>query len=499
MLKDFLFVLFIAVTLSGYAQKVKRIELINAEVLEYDESKGNKIKRLRGEVIFKHEGLTMYCDSAYLASSTNTLDAFSNVYIKEGDSLHIYGDYLNYNGNTKLSELVNNIRLEHAGMVLTTDHLKYDLNSGIAYYFNGGSIIDGDNRLTSKTGFYNSSTHTLFFNDSVFLVNPEYTMESDTLQYNTKNKTAFFKGPTTILSDENTIYCKNGWYDTARNRSMFSNSATILTKEKSITADSIYYFRNTGHGLAYGNITVHDSIEGIIINGDLAEYFESEEKTMVTINAMLTEIYETDSLFLHADTFRTTLDSMGQKVIMAYNKVRFYKPNLQGICDSISYTFTDSIIHLFHNPVLWSESNQMKADFIQLYSGTDGIEFLEFDNNAFISSLVDSGKYNQIKGKDMWGYFQNNDLHKIKVQGNGQTIYYPKNDNGSIIGVNKADCSDMWIYVSDNNIDKISFLTKPAATLFPLEDVSKEELMLKGFEWNGNQRPLNKQDIFNWR
>jgi hypothetical protein len=141
----------------------------------------------------------------------------------------------------------------------------------------------------------------------------------------------------------------------------------------------------------------------------------------------------------------------------------------------------------------------MKADFIQLYSGTDGIEFLEFDNNAFISSLVDSGKYNQIKGKDMWGYFQNNDLHKIKVQGNGQTIYYPKNDNGSIIGVNKADCSDMWIYVSDNNIDKISFLTKPAATLFPLKDVSKEDLMLKGFEWNGNQRPLNKQDIFNWR
>ena len=220
---------------------------------------------------------------------------------------------------------------------------------------------------------------------------------------------------------------------------------------------------------------------------------------MVTKNAMLTEIYADDSLFLHADTFKTSLDSSGHKLIRAYNKVRFYKTNLQGICDSISYTFRDSTIHLFNNPILWSEANQMRADFIRIYSGKNGIELLEFNQNSFISSLMDSGQFNQIKGKDMWGYFLDNDLKKIKVLGNGQTIYYPKNEDESILGVNKADCSDMWIYVSDNNIDKISFLTKPAATLYPLTEIPKEELIMKGFEWNANQRPVDKLDIFKWR
>jgi len=499
MIKKLPFWILCTIGVAGFSQDIKRIELVNAEVLEYDESKGDKIKRLKGDVVFKHDGLTMYCDSAYLSSATNTLDAFSNVRIMQGDSLQIDGDYLNYKGNTKRSELINNIRLKHLDMVLTTNHLIHDMNTGIATYFNGGEITDADNRLTSKTGNYNSSNYTLFFKDSVYLENPEYTMKSDTLNYNTKTKTAYFQGPTSIISNQNKIYCKNGWYDTPDNSSMFSDQATIFTGKNSITADSMYYYRNQGHGIAYGNVIMHDSIEGVIISGGFADYYELEDRALVTKNAMLTDIYAEDSLFLHADTFKTSLDSTGHKLILAYHKVRFYKTNLQGVCDSISYSFKDSTIHLFNNPFLWSEANQMKADFIRIYSGEKGIELLEFNQNAFISSRVDSGLYNQIKGKDMWGYFLNNDLKKIKVLGNGQTIYYPKNNNESIIGVNTADCSDMWIYVNENNIEKISFLTQPAATLYPLNEIAKEELILQGFKWNGYQRPLNRHDIFIWR
>ena len=381
MMKIIPFMVLCIIGFAGFSQEIKRIELINAEVLEYDESKGDKIKRLKGDVVFKHEGLTMYCDSAYLSSATNTLDAFSNVRILQGDSLQIYGDYLNYKGNLKQAELINNIRLKHLDMVLTTNHLIHDMNTGIASYFNGGEITDVDNHLTSKTGHYNSTTYTLFFKDSVILINPEYRMESDTLNYNTNTKTAFFQGPTNIVSDQNKIYCKNGWYHTPGNSAMFSDQATIFTGKKSITADSMYYYRNQGHGIAYGNVMLHDSVEQIMINGGFADYYELEDRALVTKNAMLTDIYTDDSLFLHADTFKTSLDTNGHKLILAFNKVRFYKTNLQGVCDSISYSFKDSTIHLFNNPLLWSESNQMKADFIRIYSGEKGIGLWPVQSN----------------------------------------------------------------------------------------------------------------------
>ena len=207
MLHKILFVVFILSIATSFAQKPKNIELLNADVLEYDEAKGEKIKKLKGNVVFKHQNAKMYCDSAYLISETNTLEAFNNVRIEEGDSLNIYGDYLNYDGNTGIAEILENVRLYHNDMLLTTNILNQNLKTKVASYINGGKITDKKNSLTSISGFYYSKTHNYFFKDSVVLINPEYQMNSDTLQYNTKTKVSYFHGPTTIISKENTIHC----------------------------------------------------------------------------------------------------------------------------------------------------------------------------------------------------------------------------------------------------------------------------------------------------
>ena len=550
MIKKFTVLLVLVVSHFASAQKPTKIELVHANTLEYDESRAlgsSKVKRLIGKVIFKHDNVLLHCDSAYLYSETNTLEAFSNVHIEEGDSLNLYGDFLKYDGNTKKAELHGNVKLLQNDMTLTTEHLNQDLNTNIGRYYDGGNIIDSENNLYSTIGHYYSNTREFFFKDSVVLINPEYTMNSDTLRYNTISEIAYFFEPTTIKSKENLIYCENGWYDTKNDLSQFNKNAFIQSKEHTIRGDSLFYDKNKGYGQAFKNIEITDTVENIIINGDYAEFFEENEITIITGKAMLTQVYDEDSLFLHADTLKATYDSTGNhRILYAFNKAKFYKHDLQGKCDSLIYSYRDSTIRLYNEPVLWTEENQLTAMYIEIKTGDDGVRALRLDTNAFIISKspppappkggesvsADSTEaqrskspamkkghsersekppadstyhamgseggaaFNQIKGKNMKGYFIDNQLYKIEVTGNGQTIYYAQEDDGSFIGVNKIDCSDMMILVKDNTIDKITFITEPEATLYPMGELDPKELLLRDFKWLEEKRPRKKEDIF---
>lgn len=481
-------------------KKPAKIKLQNADVFEYVEKDGTKTRRLIGNVVFKHENVLMSCDSAFLYSKSNTLDAYGNVKINKVDGVKIIGDSLKYDGDSKMANIKGNVILTHNDILLSTTSMNYDINKNVATYTNWGKIIDKENVLTSRIGIYYADNKDFFFKDSVHLENPEYNMTADTLRYNTGSEIAFFLGPTTITADENTIYCENGWYDTKHNLSQFNKHAKIFSNSKSISGDSLFYNRGKGYGKAINNVVIWDTVQNLIISGDFAEYFEENDEVVVSENAVLIDIYEEDTLFLHADTLRTGFDTTGEhKILLAYNKVRFYKPDLQGKCDSMVFFYQDSTINLFSDPIIWSEQNQMTADFINLKRGDSGIESLSFENNSFIVSQVDSNMYNQIKGKNMLGLFIDNDLRRIKVTGNGETVYYAQEEDSSYVGVNKAICSDMIIYVEENNIKKITFIKQPTATLYPIDELSKQELELKGFIWLEEKRPLSKEDIFIWK
>lgn len=482
----------------GLAQKVKKIQLKNANSLEFDRSLGNDAKRLIGNVAFEHEGVMMYCDSAYLYNN-NSLDAFSNIRIQQGDSLSLFGDFLKYDGNNKKAEVQKNITLRDRDMTLTTDFLTYDMKSSTATYVNGGKIVSKENTLTSKVGYYNSKSREFTFKKDVVLTNPQYVMNCDTLRYNTFSKISFFHGPTTIKAQGNYIYCENGYYDTQKDISQFSRNAYIITNEQTLKGDSIYYDRKKGIGKAYKNITIRDSLQNIFITGNYAEHHELIDKSVVTQNAVLMQAYDKDTLYLHADTLMaitTKKDSAKEnKILFAYHKVKFYKSDLQGKCDSLVYNYGDSTMHLYKEPVLWSDENQLTAQDVMIKTGKGKIIYLEMLTSAFIISKEDTIMFNQIKGKKMKGYFTNNQLTKIHVEGNGQTIYYAE-DNNKAIGVNKAECSDIVLYLKEQQVEKITFITQPDATLYPMGELNKKELFLDGFIWKGTERPQNKNEIY---
>jgi lipopolysaccharide export system protein LptA len=500
-----LFLLLFVVVLTNccsFAQQSKQIEIIQAGSLEGVKMNGIEVRRLVGDVIFKQESTYMYCDSALFYESTNSIDAYGTIRI-EGPSAKLYGDYLHYDGNNKYADITGKVvRMTDGKMDLTTTAMQYDLEKDIGNYQVGGKVVDKDNVLTSKKGYYYAQERMVFFKEDVVLTNPRYKMYSDTLKYHMPYSTTYFFGPSNIYStgtDSAHIYCENGWYNTKTEKSRFSKNAYIESKENKLSGDSILYDRLEKIGIAYNNVQIVDTNQKVIISGDYAWLNEITGISFVTGNGLLTKAFDVDSMYLHADTLYAKQDSSTkQKTYFAYHKVRIFKTDLQGQCDSLVYSSTDSTIWFYTNPVLWSNNNQLTADKISLLLVGSEIKRMNLYANSFIAGFEDSMRFNQIKGREMIGYFVDNKLSTIDVTGNGQSIYYIRNKKQQITGVNQADCSNMLIRIKENKVSKISLINKADATLFPVKETDPAQMRLKDFKWKGHLQPLTKSDVFLW-
>lgn len=491
---------FLLVVLMNYsvAQKKEQIEIIQANDLFFGERNGQKAQRLIGAVIFKHKDALMYCDSAFLYPKTNVIDAFGSVQINQGDTLNLYGDFLNYDGNTQLAIVTGKlVRLISSDFTLTTDRLLYNREENIASYYTGGLIEskNDSNVLVSRIGYYFANDQLFTFKDSVVLTNPDFRMESDTLKYFTTTEMVNFLGPTTIYGDSNLIYCERGWYDTQKDQSQYFDNAYLISDGKKLEGDILYYDRAKGLGKADGNIQITDTVENIIITGEHGRVFELSDSAIVTDSSLLIQVFDNDSLFMHADTFKVFKTAEGEQKLFAYYGVRIFKSDLQGVCDSIVYSISDSTIKLFTDPVLWSEENQLTADRIDIRTANNKIHSLFLDQNSFIISALDDVRFNQIKGKEMTGYFKDSKLSKIKVKGNGQTTYFAQDEAEKFIGVNVAVSSDIDITIKDKKINTITFLKQPEAIMHPMGELDPElDLRYKGFNWRITEKP-NRKDI----
>lgn len=489
-----LLMLLVLLTIPVCSQKVAQVQF-SANTTEVDAKLGKDTRRLLGNVVFEHAGAKMYCDSAYFYAKRNSLDAFNNVYINQGDTVHLYGEHLFYDGNTKIAQVRNNVKLINRETTLTTQSLDYDISAGVGYYTNHADIVNKENDLKSRIGHYYTRSDMFDFQDSVVVVNPSYTIYSDRMKYNTKSRITFFSGPTEIIGDSSYIYCEKGWYNTVTDISQLNQNALVRNTKQIIKGDSLYYEKLTGFGRAVNNVEIVDNKQNIILRGNFGIYHELSDYARLTDHAQFIQVTSEDTLYLHADTLLSEVDTAGTKFIKAYYGVRLFKSNFQGKCDSMAYSMTDSVIRLYDEPVLWSDENQLTAEYIEIQTEKRQAKTMFLKRSSFIISQEDSTKYNQIKGKNMTCHFRNNQLYRIDVNGNGQTVYYPEDKDG-FIGANKAECSDLRIFLIDGKINTISFLVKPDAVLHPIESAPVEELILKGFQWLEKLRPLDKEDIF---
>jgi lipopolysaccharide export system protein LptA len=496
LLPVFVLTFFILISSFSFAQEKKMVEILKTGYAESVTGLGVNTQRLVDSVLIRHEDILMWCDTAYMYTGTNKVDAIGKVHISQGDTLDLYANYVFYNGDIGFARAWNDVSLINKSTTLTSDTLEYDLENNITYFDDNGKIVDSTTTITSETGKYFIDDNQIYFYNKVVGYNEDFTLKSDTVMYNTETGKMFVDGPTTITDSVNTLYTEKGWYDSKTGETELKKKSIIYGETQELQAQYIKYNKETGTGFARGKVRIEDAGNTSIVLGNVVEYSENLETAIVTDSAVYITYTESDSLFLHADTLKTVPDTIpGEKIVTAYRGVRFFKTDIQGLCDSLVYFTKDSVIQLHQNPVIWSEIHQLSADLIEMKQVLNGADELHLTNNSFIISKQDSNQFDQIKGKEMIGFIVNQELDKIDVNGNGQTLYYAREEN-EIIGLNKAESSKISIRFKEGKIFKIILVKSPEGELKPLLELTAEDKKLSGFDWKIKQRPLTKHDIF---
>lgn len=490
-------------TVPAPENKKTKVFLIHADLGKADKLERPGVQVLIGNVSFRHDSMYMYCDSALLFEATNSMEAFSNVRMEQGDTLFIYSDYLYYDGMTQIAQLRENVKMINRNTTLLTDSLNYDRLYDLGYYFEGGTLMDEENVLTSDWGEYSPATKQSVFNHDVKLVNPKFVLTSDTLKYNTDSKIATILGPSNIVSDNNHIYSERGFYNTLTEQAELMDRSVLTNDGKKMTGDSLFYDRKVGYGEAFDNIQMTDSINKNMLTGDYCFYNELTDSAFATKRAVAIDYSQGDSLYMHGDTlllvsYHLNTDSVF-RLMKAFHKVRMYRTDVQGVCDSLVYNSKDSCLTMFYDPILWNEGQQLLGEEIKIYMNDSTIDWAHIINQALTVEMKDSIHYNQVSGKEMKAYFENGDMRKVEVIGNVMIGFYPEEKDSVMIGFNSGEGSLMHIFMKERKMEKALLIGKSNGVMYPMDQIPPDKMRLPTFAWFDYVRPLNKEDIFDWR
>ena len=481
-----------------------RVYIIHSDMLSYDQYKNPDAQILNGHVQFKHNGAKLFCDSAHFYEASNSFEAFGNVKMYQGDTLTLFSDYAYYDGNEQMAEARFNVVLTHRKSKLYTDSLNFDRLYNIGYFFEGGKLVDNGSVLTSDWGEYDTKTRMAVFNYDVRLRNKKFYLTSDTLYYDTGKSLAHVIGPSNITSGNSHIYTENGYYNTKTDYSELFGRSVMKDKGKSVIGDSVYYDSKTGTSEAFGNVIYTDSINKNKLTGDYCWYDENTGYAMATKRAVAIDFSQKDSLYMHANTFKIytfniNTDSVYRK-IHAYNHVRAYRIDVQAVCDSLVYNSKDSCMTMYRDPIVWNGNQQLLGEEIKVFMKDSTVNRAHVIGQALsVEQMPDTIHYNQISSKEMLAYFNNGELNEVESIDNVQIIYYPIDDSDStIIGLNYTETTKMRMFLENRKMKKI-WMPKATGTLYPLPQVPPGKFFLQNYAWFDYIRPLDKDDIFDWR
>ena len=483
----------------------ERVYLKHADMLrfnQYGEHAGAQI--LNGNVAFLHKGALLTCDSAYFYQESNSFKAFGHVKMRQGDTLSLTSDYAFYDGDNQMAEARHNVLLRHRGTKLYTDSLNYDRLYNIGYFFEGGKMVDRNNVLVSDWGEYDTETRKAVFNYNVNLRNPKFTLTTDTLHYDTRTSLANIVGPSVIRSKESVIHTSDGYYNTNTGRARLYGRSTMSNKGKEITGDSLFYDEKRGISQGYRNVIYKDTQKKNELHCNYLWYNEKNGFAFATENPVMMEYSQKDTLFVHSDTIKVityhlNTDSV-YRTAHCYNKVRAFRNDVQAVCDSLVYNTKDSCMTMYRDPIAWSGDRQLLGEEIQVFMKDSTIDRAHIINQALTAELMpDKVHYQQLSSKEMFAYFTKGQITQTEAIGNVRSIYYPVDDKDStLMGLVYIETDTMKMFMRDRQLQKI-WTSKTDGTWYPMTQIPPERYKLDGFTWFDYIRPINKDDIYEWR
>ena len=480
------------------AQAPKKIIVENSDFADVNQVETPDALLLIGNVRVNHDGIVMTCNKAYYFQKENYIKAFGNVQMVQGDTLFLNSKYAEYNGNLKKAYASGDAIMSSPDATLQTEIINFDRNIQEVYYDTPGTIVNKENVLKSNAGRYYANEKKFKFLTAVTITNPTYVIKSNHLDYFSNSGHSYLFGPSTITSKTNYIYTEKGFYDTKKNLAHFLNKSFIKYDDRVIRGDSLYYDRNREFASATRNVKITDSVNRGIIKGHYAEMYKKKDSVFVTKRALAVNFVENDSVYIHGKKLMVT-GKEGDRIIRAFNNVRFFKTDMSGKCDSIHSSSKNALTKMIGNPILWNGKSQITGDIMHLIGNNTSqkLDSLKVLNNTFIVSKDTIGTgFNQVKGQNLYGKFEDGKLRDVDIIKNAEVIYYMRNDAQELIGINKNVSSKINLLLEKNEIETITFFQQVDGDIYPESELPENARKLRGLLWRGEEQIKSKDDIF---
>lgn len=480
----------------------EEVKLLHSDVL-YKNSADVRADVLVGHVKLYHDGMYLDCDSARYYKDENSFEAYGHVKMMQGDTLTLTSDTLVYDGPMMQAHAKGHALLTHRKTRLSTSVIDYDRMEGVGFYPTHGTLYDADNVLNSDYGQYTPSLSEAIFKDNVVLVNPKFELKTNELYYYSDTKVARIVSETNIVSSDSTfVYALRGDYDTQTRQASLMDRSHIYKDMRDVVGDSLYCDDETGVSEAFGNVILTDVENQCMLTGNYCRYEDHTGVALATDSAVCYEFSSPDTLYVHADTlkmvtFNQKTDSV-YRDLYAYHKVRMYRRDIQGVCDSLVTHELDSCTYMYGQPILWNESQQVFGEEIRVYNNDSTIDWVHIINQAMTVEEVDSASYNQVAAKEMFCYFKNGTIDRNDAKGNVYLCYFMDESDGSRIGMNYTETPEMHVFMKDKKVDKV-WMQTPTGTMYPSFAIPLDRRYLPTFAWFDYIRPKNKDDIFEWK
>jgi lipopolysaccharide assembly outer membrane protein LptD (OstA) len=482
-----------------------------------------KLTIIVGTVKMRQGTSTFYCDSCVINNNTNVFEAWGNVHINDSDTTDVYSNHLRYLTKRKLAYLDGNVKLSDGKAMLTTPDLEYDMETNIGTYKNGGKVTNKKTVLTSKEGVYYSDLKDVYFKNNVVLIDPAYKITTDSLLYNSGTQTTRFISQTTIVdSSGRTIRTRDGYYNQQTGKAEFGQRPEIVDGDINVRGDRVSFDDSTGIYVAEGNAIIKNTKDGTTIIGGIIIQNKNTNAALATRKPLMIIKQNEDSTYITGDTLFTArltdrfgnkdsivVDSVkGTKIAAinekdstnryfeAYRNVRIFNDSLQAVCDSMFYSFKDSVFRLYDDPVVWAQKSQITGDTILLFTKNKKADKVQAFENGFMINEVDKDVYNQIKSTRIDGWFIDGNIDSVRARGLAECIYYIQDDDSAFTGVNQSKSDLIDIYFAEKTLSKVVFRSEVTGTIWPMKQKSPSEMILPNFRWLEERRPKTKFELY---
>lgn len=453
----------------------------------------NKVSK---QVYFKHEGIKVWCDKAIFYQEENFFKAYGNVKMVQDDTINMRSKYAEYNGKTQFAFASEDVVLTTPSNRLTTDSLFFDRVIQKAFYRSGGVVKDTASTITSIRGTYELEKDKYAFRQNVKVTSPDYNITTDILDFYTNNGHAYLYGPSVVTTQDGKVYCERGFFDTRDDFGYFIKNSRVDYEQRTLYGDSIFFDQKRNFASATNNIEVIDTINRTRVKGHYAEVYKQQDSVIITKNPIASSYQENDSIHIASDTMMIT-GQPDKRVVRAYPDARLFKSDLSGKADSIHSSQITGYTKLINEPILWSANSQVDGDTILLISDveTEKLDSLRVYYDSFMVQKDSIEGFNQIKGKELFGLFVENELTEAHFIKNAESIYYSRNDESELVGIDKTLSSRIKIEFKDKEITDMYYYKDVSGSTYPESELPPNARKFKGMEWRGDEKILSKADL----